>query len=103
MDIEGDKQRHVRTLASRSGKKTALRVSGTLFTMFIGVSIIPCIANWLGTSYLILIVPTDLTLFYFTFRLLRSKTINEGQIRIRQLYLTLVLFIIIFMISRIIR
>lgn len=102
MDIEGDKQRQVRTLASRRGRKVALRVSATLFTIFIGLSFVPYIMNWLGTSYLFLIVPTDSALAYFAFKLLQSNTIKEGQSRIHHLYLTLVLFIIGFIIIRVI-
>jgi len=102
MDIEGDKQRKARTLASSRGRKVALRVSASLFTVFIGLSFVPYVVNWLGVSYLFLIVPTGSVVSYFAFKLLHSNTIKEGRARIRQLYLTLVLFIICFMISRII-
>ncbi len=102
MDIEGDKQRQARTLASSRGRKAALRVSAALFTIFIGLSFVPYVVGLLGTNYLFLIVPTDSALSYFTFKLLRSNTTEEGRARIRQLYLTLVLFVIGFIISRVI-
>lgn len=101
MDIEGDKQRQVRTLASSRGKKFALRVSVVLFALFIVLSFVPYIVNWLGITYLFLIVPTDFILAYFAFRLLQSDTIKEGQVRIRQLYLTLMLFVIGLIIIRV--
>ena len=102
MDIEGDKQRQVKSLASHRGKKVALRISAALFSMFIGISVFPYIMNWLGISYLFLVVPTDSVLAYFAFKLLQSDTIKEGQARIRHLYLTSVLFVIGFIISRVI-
>jgi geranylgeranylglycerol-phosphate geranylgeranyltransferase len=102
MDLEGDKQRHAKTLASIKGRKTALRVAACLFTVFVGLSFVPYLMEWLCISYLFLVVPTDFVVCYFAFKLLRSNTVNEGRTRIRQLYLTLVVFVVCFIISRII-
>jgi geranylgeranylglycerol-phosphate geranylgeranyltransferase len=94
MDLEGDKQRHAKTFASIRGRIAALRVSACLFSSFIVVTLALCFVDWFGLVYLFLIVPTDLVVGYLTLKLLRSSTIKEGRTRIRQLYLTLVLFVI---------
>ena len=100
MDLKGDEKRKVRTLARLRGKSFALRVSGALFAMFIALSFLPFVMGWLGVVYLVLIVIADAGLAYLVLRLMRSETPEEGRGRMRQLYLSLGLFIVAFIVSR---
>jgi len=102
MDIEGDKQRHARSLAILKGRNFALRVSGLLFAAFVSLSFLPFLAGWLGNLYFALVTASDLGVVYFTFRLLTNQTPQEGRKRIRELYLTLTIPVIAIVISRLI-
>jgi geranylgeranylglycerol-phosphate geranylgeranyltransferase len=102
MDIEGDKQRHARSLAILKGRNFALRVSGLLFAAFVTLSFLPFLAGWLGNLYFALVTASDLGVVYFTFGLLTSRTPQEGRKRIRGLYLTLTIAVIAIVISRLI-
>ena len=100
MDVEGDKLRSSRSLAIVKGKKFALGVSGMLYAVFIALSFLPYVLGWLGLAYLVLVVVTDLAVVYFVYRLLRSETPQEGKKMTRQLYLTLLLFVVAFIVVR---
>jgi geranylgeranylglycerol-phosphate geranylgeranyltransferase len=101
MDMVGDKKRSTKTLALLYGKQNALRISITLFILFIAISYIPIILGWLSTLYLIIFIPMDIFILYLSIKLYKSQTIPEGRRRIRQLYLMLTIFIIIFIIINI--
>jgi geranylgeranylglycerol-phosphate geranylgeranyltransferase len=94
MDIEGDRLRSARSLAIVKGKQFALGVSGLLYAVFIALSFLPYVLGWLGLAYLVLVIVTDLAVAYFVYRLLKSDTPQEGKKRTRQLYLTLLLFVV---------
>ncbi|HEY3274051.1 MAG TPA: UbiA family prenyltransferase [Methanocella sp.] len=100
MDIEGDRLRASRSLAILRGKKYALGVSGLLYAVFIALSFLPYVLGWLGLAYLVLVVVTDLAVAYFVYRLLKSDTPQKGKKQTRQLYLTLLLFVVAFIAVR---
>jgi geranylgeranylglycerol-phosphate geranylgeranyltransferase len=100
MDIEGDKLRSARSLAIVKGKKFALAVSGLLYAIFIALTFVPYALGWLGLAYLVLVIVTDLAVACLVFRLLKSETPQEGKKRTRQLYLTLLLFVVAFIVCR---
>ncbi len=102
MDIEGDRKRSAKTLAITKGRGFALRISSLLYVLFIGLTALPLMFGWLGLVYLVLLLPTDFAIAYLTIGLLRSKTPKEGRARTRQLYLALVIFIVAFIVSRLI-
>lgn len=87
MDIEGDKKRNIKSIAILIGKKNALRISATLFVLMIIVSFLPVLWNLLGTSYFIIISITDIIIFFFIVKLLKSQTIEDGRSSIRGMYL----------------
>lgn len=99
MDLEGDEKRRARTLARVRGRRFALHVSGALFAAFIVLSFLPFLAGWLGVTYLVLIVIADAALALLALKLVRSVTLEEGRKRLRQLYLSLGLFIVAFILS----
>lgn len=88
MDIEGDKKRNVKSIAILIGKNNALRISALLFVLVIIMSFIPVLANLLGTSYLIIISITDIMIFLFLIKLLKSQSIETGRFSIRGIYLS---------------
>jgi geranylgeranylglycerol-phosphate geranylgeranyltransferase len=100
MDVRGDEQRSARSLARTRGRKYALCVSGILFVLFVGLSFLPFVMGWLGSVYLALVTATDCAVSWFGFKLLSSRTAEEGRVRIRQLYLTMTFFVIVFIASR---
>ena len=101
MDVAGDEERSSKTLARLYGKPYALRVSSILFILFIIVSLIPFLIGWLSIIYAIIFLPMDLIVLYLSMKLLKSQTVAEGRMIIRQLYLTLTIFIIVFVLSSI--
>lgn len=101
MDIEGDKKRNVKSIAILIGKKNALRISALLFVLVIIFSFLPVIWNLLGTSYLAIISITDMMIFFFVIKLLKSPTIKEGHFSIRAIYLSALFGMLAIIISEI--
>jgi geranylgeranylglycerol-phosphate geranylgeranyltransferase len=99
MDMEGDQKRSARTIALLHGKNYALYASSFLFILFVVVSFLPFIMGWLGIIYLVIFVPMDIAALYLCLKLLKSQTVEEGRARIRQLYLTITIFVIVFVAS----
>ncbi len=87
MDIEGDKKRGSRSIAITRGRNVALALSASFFGLVILVSLIPVMFGWLGTSYLLLILLTDILIVLYTRRLLMSRTSEEGRKSMRGIYL----------------
>ena len=87
MDIEGDKKRASRSIAIVRGRSFALTLSSALFGLVIVISLLPVLFGWMGTSYLVLILITDILIVVFTRRLLISKTPAEGRRSMRGVYL----------------
>jgi geranylgeranylglycerol-phosphate geranylgeranyltransferase len=102
MDVKGDELRSSKSIAKRTNKTYALRLSGVIFIVFIIVSFLPFLMGWLGYVYLLLIVVTDLCISYFSYRLILSYTIEEGRVQIRRLYLTWGMFVAIFIFTNLI-
>ena len=100
MDVLGDDKRSARTIALVHGKKYALRVSSFLFVLFVAISLFPFAMGWLSSSYLAIFLPVDLVVLYLAKRLLTSQTVEEGRLRIRQLYLTVTALIIVFILFK---
>ena len=100
MDVLGDDKRSARTIALVHGKKYALRVSSFLFVLFVAISLFPFAMGWLSISYLAIFLPVDLVVLYLAKRLLTSQTVEEGRLRIRQLYLTVTALIIVFILFK---
>lgn len=94
MDMEGDRLRSAKSLALMKGKQFAVHVSCLLYGLFILLSFLPYVLGWLGLTYLALVTATDLVVVYLVYRLVKSTTREEGRARLRQLYLTLILFVI---------
>ena len=95
MDMEGDRQRGARTVALTYGRQPALRVSMLLFAGFIGLSLLPYLAGWLGYGYLAVIVIADLVIAYLAVQLYRSRMPQEGRGRMRRLYLSMTIMIMV--------
>jgi geranylgeranylglycerol-phosphate geranylgeranyltransferase len=93
MDVKGDQLRSSRSIAKIKGKDCALRLSTGIFALFILLTLLPFLMGWLGYSYLQLILAADLFMSYFSCRLIRSNTIEEGRTAIRRLYLTWGMFV----------
>ncbi|HVP23467.1 MAG TPA: UbiA family prenyltransferase [Conexivisphaerales archaeon] len=88
MDVIGDAQRNVRSLARTHGRTQAFRVSTFLYILVIVGTLTPFAMDWLGTGYLVIVAVVDILIGYFAFELYESKTPQEGRRRIRHLYLT---------------
>ena len=64
------------------------------------IEFVPILMGWLGTSYLVMILITDVVLVYFSTRLLQSQTPAAGRQAMRGAYLGATLGIIAFLIGR---
>jgi geranylgeranylglycerol-phosphate geranylgeranyltransferase len=102
MDVEGDRLRGSRSVAILKGKSTALSISGLLFGLFILVSLLPVIFNWLGTPYLFLLPVMDGYIIFCTLNLLRSRTSQAGRSWIRWNYLGVSFCLLAFLLARLI-
>jgi geranylgeranylglycerol-phosphate geranylgeranyltransferase len=102
MDVEGDKERSVRSLAIVRGRVPALRISAVLFALFIALTFIPYALGWLGVGYLIVIAAADIILAFLVIGLLRSTTKEQGRRLIRWMYLTATVTVLAFVIARLI-
>lgn len=100
MDMEGDRLRGSRSLAIMRERSFALRVSASLYGAVLALTLLPYLLGWLGVAYLILVVVLDVVVIYLTYGLLRSSTPVEGRGKIRGLYLTMLLFVLAFIVSR---
>ena len=99
MDVEGDSLRSSRSIAARSGRAHALRLSGVAFSLFIALTFLPFLAGWLGQVYLLCAVVAGLCMSYLSARLVRSTTIREGRVLVRRLYLAWGAFVIVFVVA----
>ncbi len=99
MDAEGDRKRGSKSLAIQRGKQTALRVSGVLFAVVIGLTLL--LIAWGGTSfrYRLILPLMDIAILYFLIRLLRSQSAAEGRGSMRGLYLSASVGLLAFLIS----
>ncbi len=100
MDVKGDDKRSARTIALVHGKKFALHVTGFLFVLFVAISIFPFAMGWLSSYYLAIFLPVDLVTLYLAEKLRTSQTVNEGRLRIRQLYLMMTFLVIAFIVIK---
>jgi geranylgeranylglycerol-phosphate geranylgeranyltransferase len=98
MDIEGDRKRGSKSIAIRLGRNYALRISGVLFALVACVSFVPFLLGWLGIGYLILVSILSLALIFFTTRLLKSRTPEEGRSMMRRIYLLPLFGMLVFII-----
>ena len=87
MDMDGDKQRGSRSLAILKGKPFALRITALSWLLVILISAIPIFLGWMGVTYLMMILPMDGLILFFGYRLLTSKTPQEGRKAMRGVYL----------------
>lgn len=101
MDVKGDQLRSSESIAKRRGRTFAMRMSGVMFIIFFMLTLLPFLMGWLGYDYLFLIAVTDLWMIYCSLNLVRSRTIEEGRVQIRRLYLAWGLFVIVFTITTI--
>jgi geranylgeranylglycerol-phosphate geranylgeranyltransferase len=100
MDVKGDDKRSARTIARVHGKKYALYVSCLLFVSFVAISMVPFVMGWLSSYYLGIFLPVDLVALYLAKKLLTSQTVDEGRLRIRQLYLMVTFLVIAFTVTK---
>jgi geranylgeranylglycerol-phosphate geranylgeranyltransferase len=100
MDMEGDKQRDSRSLAILYGRKTALTVSGVLFALVFVLSWVPVLLGERNLAYILPIGVMDILIIYFSTRLMRSNDHHEGHRAMRGLYLSAVLGLVAFILSR---
>jgi len=101
MDVEGDDKRSVRTIARIHGKNYALYVSSLLFVLFVAISMFPFVMGWLSSYYLGIFLPVDLVILYLAQKLLTSQKVDEGRLRIRQLYLMVTFLVIAFTVTKV--
>jgi geranylgeranylglycerol-phosphate geranylgeranyltransferase len=100
MDMEGDKKRASRSIALLKGRHFALQITVTLWGLVILLSFVPVLMGLLGTSYLVMILITDILLVYFSFKLLQSQNPDAGHRAMRGAYLGATLGIIAFLVGR---
>ena len=99
MDMAGDQKRSSKSIAIVYGQARALRISGLLFMLVILLTFIPIIFGETGLGYLIPIGIMDLVILFFTARLLKSLTPQEGHAAMRGLYISASLGLVAFILG----
>ncbi len=99
MDVEGDSLRSSGSIAARSGRAQALRLSGVAFALFIALTFLPFLAGWLGPVYLACAAAAAVVMAYFAARLVTSRTIAEGRVLVRRMYLVWGVFVVVFVLA----
>lgn len=100
MDMAGDQKRASKSIALIYGKRSALRISGLLFGVMVLLTFFPLFWGETSLAYLIPISIMDMVILYFTYKLLKSLTPQEGRGSMRNLYLSASFGLLIFIISR---
>ncbi len=99
LDAKGDAKRSSRSIARVYGRNTAIGLSGALFSLFIAITFVPFLTGWLGPVYLGMVSCVDIAVIGFFAQLLRKNNRPEKERKIvRLLYITMLLFIIAFLI-----
>jgi geranylgeranylglycerol-phosphate geranylgeranyltransferase len=96
MDVEGDSLRSSRSIAAGRGRAHALKLSGVVFSLFVGLTFLPFLAGWLGPAYLLCAGVAGVVMSYLIAGLVRSKTIAAGRVLVRRLYLAWGAFVVAF-------
>ena len=78
-----------------------MTVAGLMYGIFFLLALLPILTGWLGYDYLILVAMMDLVMIPSSWALVRSRTIEEGRLQIRRLYLAWGIFVIVFAVTRI--
>jgi geranylgeranylglycerol-phosphate geranylgeranyltransferase len=102
MDVEGDRLRGSRSIAILKGRRAALTLSGSLFGLFVFISLLPVIFGWLGRTYLFLLPVMDGYIIICTLRLLRSQTVQAGRSWIRWNYLGVSFCLLAFLLAQVV-
>ena len=97
--MEGDCRIQSNSLAIRRGRRVALRVSGCIFLLVVGLTSVPFLLQWFASLYIAPIGVMDIAVVYSTPRLLRSEN-NTGRIHIRRLYLGATAGMLLFLLMR---
>jgi len=100
MDIKGDILINSNSIAIKYGKYTALKISGYIFLTVIMLTSIPFWVGWFSLIYLLPIGIMDLSIGYFTLKLLKSKN-EEGRKYIRGIYLGATFGLLLFLFMKI--
>ena len=101
MDMVGDKEINSKSIAISMGKDAALKISAVLFGIVIFTSFIPVLFRWLGMVYLGMILFMDAIIVFSTFKLLKSRSVDEGRRYTRLIYLGATVGLIGFIIGQI--
>lgn len=101
MDTKGDEVRSGRSFAASRGRSFALRLSSLFFLIFWALTFVPLAAGWLGADYLVLAAALDLFMIWCVAALVRSGSAEEGRVQVRRLYLGWGVFMVVFVLSRI--
>jgi len=99
MDIKGDEQRHVKSVAMVWGKDIATYLSSLLLFSVVSISFAPYLLGWLGNVYLAMITLADFVVAYSAVKLLRVRTPEEGRKIIRHLFFGMLLALLAFIVG----
>lgn len=101
MDLAGDRVRSSRSLAGSRGRAFALRLSALIFGIFIALIPVPFLAGWPGYGYLLIAAVFDLWMIVCVVNLAADRSIDEGRVWIRRLYLSWGVFMILVVLIRV--
>ncbi len=77
-------------------------ISGSLFGLFILISLLPAIFGWLGALYFYLLPVMDGYIIFCTYKLLRSQTTKQSRSWLRWNYLGVTFCLLAFLLARLV-
>jgi len=102
LDIAADEVRSTRSIAKKIGIDQAMMVSGGMFGIFILLTFMPFLMNWVRYDYLLLAFVLDIWVVRCVLKLMRSQSIADSRVLVRSLYLSWGLFVFVFAFIRLI-
>lgn len=100
MDMKGDRHAGSRSIAIVWGQQKALKLSGALFLIVIGISIIPFLFHWLSWPYLLPLTIMDTAILYSTYHLVNPAIVHYRK-HIRLMYMSGLVATLMFIVFRI--
>jgi len=102
LDMAGDEVRSTRSIAKKIGIDRAMMVASGMFGIFILLTFVLFLMNWVWYDYLLLALVLDVWIIRCVLKLMRSQSIADSRVLVRSLYLSWGLFVFVFAVSRLI-
>ncbi len=99
VDISGDRLINSKSLAIKYGQEKAIKVSVSIFSMVVPLTLFPFLMNWFSAEYLIAFILMDTVILYSSVKLLKANCSGKRRY-LRWIYLGSTAGLIVFILMR---